>query len=87
MIVEWTESAWDRLADMVTDSDLAEQDRIEAAVLRINAALAADPSELGESRAGPWRIWFAEQMMVRFRIVPTEGRVVVAHVARSRRKG
>ena len=72
---------------MATSSDLAEQDRIETAVHRINIALSADPSELGESRSGTWRVWFAEQLMVRFRVVPREGRVVVAHVARSRSKG
>jgi hypothetical protein len=56
MIVEWTESALDRLADLFVTADLAEQDVIEAAVLKINADLAARPWNLGESRSGDRRL-------------------------------
>jgi hypothetical protein len=86
MIVEWTESALDRLADLFVSADLAEQDLIEAAVKRINAALAADPWDLGESRSSGWRVWFVDPLMVIFRVSQAGGRVIVSHVARPRRK-
>ena len=50
MIVEWTESALDRLADIFVVADLAEQDVLEATVRRINSTLSAGPQDLGESR-------------------------------------
>ena len=85
-LVGWVESALDRLADLFVTAWTAERDEIEATVLRINAALAADPWALGESRSGNRRVWFTYPLMVVYRIAPTEGRVVVSRVARLRRR-
>jgi hypothetical protein len=68
----------DRLADIFVAADRAEQEVLESTVLRINMALAADPSDLGESRPNNGRVWFAEPLTV--------GRVVVLHVAARRRR-
>lgn len=85
MTVEWTESALDRLADLFVISDQFTQKEIEATVEVINAALAEDPNELGESRSAGRRIWFVHPLVVIFRVVADEDRVVVSHVARPRR--
>jgi len=86
MIVEWTESALDRLADLYVAVDRQEQDRIESTVQTINRMLADDPSSLGESRSGSRRVWFQDPLMIIFRIDPKERLVVVSHVSWSRRK-
>jgi hypothetical protein len=82
MIVEWTESALDLLADLFVAVDLSEQRELEKIVVRINATLAADPWELGESRSGGWRVWFVDPLMVIFHATSADGRVIVLHVAR-----
>jgi plasmid stabilization system protein ParE len=86
MIVEWTGSALDRLADIFVAVDLAEQDAIEGTVRRINATLTGGPQDLGESRPGGRRVWFADPLTVVYRVIPAEGRVIVSHVAQRRRK-
>ncbi len=86
MIVEWTESTLDRLADFFVTADLARQDVLEATVRRINATLAGGPQDLGESRPGGRRVWFADPLTVTYHVIPDEGRVIVAHVAQRRRK-
>ena len=86
MTVQWTASALDRLADFFVAADLAEQDVLEATVRRINATLAGGPQDLGESRPGGRRVWFADPLTVVYRAIPTEGRVIVSHVAQRRRK-
>lgn len=54
---------------------------------RINAALAADPRDLGESRATPnQRVWHSDPLTVTFQIIPADGTVVVFHVARRRHR-
>jgi hypothetical protein len=84
MIVEWTESALDRLADLFVTADLAEQAVMEAAVVKINSDLAVNPWNLGESRTEGRRMWFVEPLVVIFRVVPTKEQVVVLAVGRSR---
>jgi plasmid stabilization system protein ParE len=86
MIVDWVESALDRLANIFVAANPAERDAIEAAALNVNAELAAGPSALGESRSGGRRLWFVDLLAVIFRVVPNKGRVVVLDVARSRRR-
>jgi hypothetical protein len=60
MIVEWTETALDRLADIFVAADLAQQDMLETTVRRINATLSSGPPDLGESRPSGRRVWFAD---------------------------
>jgi hypothetical protein len=87
MRVEWKGVALDRLADLYVAADPADRDGIERAVERINAALAADPLDLGESRATPnQRTWNSDPLTVTFQIIPADGAVVVFHVARRRRR-
>ena len=86
MRVEWTSRGLDRLADIYVAATPADRDDIEATTRRINAALAVDPSVLGESRSGGWRVWFEYPLMVLFCIFPAQQVVVVTHVARLRRR-
>jgi hypothetical protein len=81
----WLESALDQLADIWVQVDSAERTRIEAAVNRINAELARDPSGAGESRAGGNRILCSLPITVRFRVEPGPVAVVYhVHHVRSR---
>jgi hypothetical protein len=85
MLVEWKESALDQLADIYVAANLADRDRIEATVERINAQLADDPSDLGESRSGRLRrVWFNHPLVVKFRFDPDRGLVIVSEVVRLR---
>lgn len=85
MWVEWKEYALDRLADIYVAADPADRDDIERTVEQINAALAADPRNLGESRAtANQRVWSSDPLTVTFLIVPNDGKVIVYHVAHRR---
>lgn len=82
MQVEWTNRALNRLADVaVAAGSLDRQDEIERAVLRITAALAADPWDLGESRERFRRVWFADILVVGFDVDHALEMVTVYHVA------
>jgi hypothetical protein len=81
------EDGLDQLADIVVSLGLDDQDAVERAVLKINAELARDPWELGESRATlARRTWFVPPLVVNYQIVPVDGVVVVQHVALLRPK-
>ena len=84
MLVKWKSIALDRVADIFVAATPADRDEIEATTRRINVALAADPSVLGESRSGDRRVWFEYPLMVLFRIVSADKTVIVSHVARLR---
>ncbi|HVK18275.1 MAG TPA: type II toxin-antitoxin system RelE/ParE family toxin [Fimbriiglobus sp.] len=85
MWVEWKESALDELADIYVAADPADRDEIERTVEQINAALAANPQFLGESRATPnQRAWLSDPLTVTFQIIPADGTVIVHHVAHRR---
>lgn len=82
MRVEWAEEALDQLSDLYVVLPLAEQDAMARLVERINRSLAVNPDELGESRK-PWvRVWFVNELMVRFDISPAEQVVTVYEVTR-----
>lgn len=82
MKVEWREFALDQLADSFVASDLETHDRIERAVMTINATLALDPWTQGESRSSlNRRSWFVDPVTVLYEIFPTDDLVVVQHMA------
>ena len=56
--VIWRDAALNELADAFVVADLARRDALEQSVLRLNAQLAADPREVGESRSGKERVAF-----------------------------
>lgn len=86
MRVEWKESALARLADVFVQASLHEQDALEQSALSINRNLARDPHDLGESRETVNdRVWFADLLVVGFRIDPAGNLVVVYHTASFRR--
>jgi hypothetical protein len=81
MRVEWAERCANRLADIYVGLDLTGQRAIAQAIERINATLARDPWELGESRANRTRrAWNSGPVSVVFDIV-NDDLVVVQHVA------
>jgi len=81
MTVVWEENTLDQLADiLVRVNSLAEQDRVEATVRRINTNLARDPEDYGESRERDDRVWFIGPLMVVFRIVTNQDEVRILHV-------
>jgi hypothetical protein len=84
VIVKWKGVALDQLANIYVAATPADRHEIEATVMRINAALAADPWHLGESRSKNRRVWFEYPLTVVFTILPAEQRVLVTHVARLR---
>lgn len=77
--VVWQGTALDELADALVRSDLATQDQIERRIVRLNARLAADPLDVGESRVGNWRVEFVDFVAVLFEVFPDDGFVRVVH--------
>jgi hypothetical protein len=85
MRVEWKATPLDRLADLYVVADPALREAIEQAVLHINATLAVDPIQ-GESRLrATHRAWFVPPISVLYEVLPSDGRVVVQHVAMRRK--
>lgn len=86
MRVEWAQRCADRLADIYVQLDLTSQRVVAQAVEKINAALARDPWELGESRGSRnRRAWNSGPVSVVFDIV-SDDLVIVQHVATRRSK-
>ena len=77
--VIWQGTALDELADALVRSDLAQQDEIERRVLQLNARLATDPLDVGESRLGNWRVEFVDFVAILFQVFPADGIVRVVH--------
>ena len=77
--VIWREEALDELADTWVQSDPLLRPAIEAAVVRLNARLAAEPIAVGESRGDELhRIAFDPPVVVTF-AVETKNRIVRVH--------
>ena len=64
--VIWRDAALNELADAFVLADLARCDALEQSVLRLNAQLAADPREVGESRSGNLRVAFDKPVAINF---------------------
>jgi plasmid stabilization system protein ParE len=75
----WTEHALDDLADIWIAVDPPTRDRIEAAILRLNAELREHPNEVGESRGANRRIAFAGPLVVFFHVDDAAGLVRIHH--------
>ncbi len=75
--VAWSDAALDALADVYVVLDLAEQDRVAAAVTALNARLAKNPHAEGESRSGGFRITFIHRLAVSFWVNDTRRQVQV----------
>ena len=81
MLVEWKESALDRLADIWVTVPKAAREHLERTIDRINARLAEGPAFLGESRATEFRrVWFEHPFVIGFDYSPGQPSVYVTHV-------
>jgi hypothetical protein len=77
MLVEWTQHAQDRLADLYVEADVRDKPAIAAGAEAFTARLADDPWFLGESRETDLRrVWFAYPLVVGYEIIPGNGVVV-----------
>lgn len=73
--VTWRDAALDELADAIVAADLPTQDRIERAVLALNAKLHHNTYQVGESRPAGHRIAFQAPIGILFDI-DTEAQAV-----------
>jgi hypothetical protein len=80
--VDWSDDALETLAAIYVTHDLRQQDRVAAAVTALNTRLANAPFDEGESRTGPSRITFVDQLAVTFRVNEPGRSVRVTAVAR-----
>lgn len=78
----WLESTHDKLADLYLAVDVPDRDRMADGVERLNARLAADPLDVGESRVGGYRVAFLPLLMVTFHVDEAARRVRVIDVVR-----
>jgi hypothetical protein len=82
--VEWAGTATAALTDLWLHSESAERARINEAVLRIDALLAASPQDQGESRPEGRRILLAPPLGVIYKVYEPDWRVRVLRVWRFR---
>jgi hypothetical protein len=73
--VIWKTATLDRLADLYVAAGVPDRDRMAAGVDALNARLAADPLDVGESRSGVLRLAFPPLLAVSF-LVDEANRVV-----------
>lgn len=81
----WRRRPLDRMADAYIRLDLAAQDRLAGAVENLNARLRSDPLDVGESRAGGYRLTFLPGLQVLFRVDRTARTVEVVDAGPSGR--
>lgn len=80
MIVEWTTTARDRLADVYVRLTLEEQRAFPQVIAELESRLRQGAQFLGESRATPSeRAWFTGKLCLVYRLVPDRG-VVIGYV-------
>ncbi|HET6573903.1 MAG TPA: hypothetical protein VFG68_09895 [Fimbriiglobus sp.] len=78
----WLETTLDELANLYVAADRPEWERMAAGVERLNARLAADPLDVGESRGGGYRVAFLPLLMVSFHVDEVNRIVRVTAVSR-----
>lgn len=76
----WLESALDQLAVIYIALDTHNRARLAEGVERLNSRLAFDPLDVGESRAGGFRVAFTLLLMVYFFVDDMKRRVRVTDV-------
>jgi plasmid stabilization system protein ParE len=78
--VIWRGAALDHLADAWVQADPPTRDAIDRAVQRLNAALAANPKSVGESRTGRRQVAFDAPCAISYVVDdPVPGAVRVTH--------
>ncbi len=77
--VSWRDSALDELADAFVLSDMYNRDALERAVLKLNAQLAAELYDLGESRDGDDRVAFEKPCAINYWVDNLVRMVYVTH--------
>lgn len=81
----WWELPLDRMAEVYVGLGLDAQDRLAGAVEQLNARLRSDPLDVGESRAGGYRLTFLPGLQVLFRVDLTARTVEVTDAGPSGR--
>lgn len=76
----WLESALDQLAVIYIAVDSQNRTRLAEGVERLNRRLVSDPLDVGESRAGGFRVAFTPLLMVYFHVDEMKRRVRVTNV-------
>ncbi len=84
--VEWAPAAVDQLAAAWTAADSRVRAAITAATADLDRELAADPSGVGESRPGDFRVHYVLPLGVRYRVLMTQRVVQVVNVWLVRRR-
>ena len=77
--VIWRDSALDELADAFVLADMLKRHALEQAVLKLNAQLAAEPFDLGESRDGDDRVAFEKPCAINYWVDNLTRMVRVTH--------
>ena len=78
----WLDDALDKLAAIYVAAHPAERMRMASGIESFNTRLAADPLEVGESRAGGYRVAFPSLLEVYFHVNVASRRVRVIDVTR-----
>ncbi len=81
-LVIWKTFLLDRLADFYVSAEVDDRERMAVGVEWLNARLAADPLDVGESRSGGYRVAFPALLMVTFSVDVINRRVRVTDVTR-----
>jgi hypothetical protein len=78
----WLESVLDKVAEIYVALEGPDRDRMASGIEAFDARLAADPFDVGESRAGGFRVAFPPLLEVVFHIDEATRQVRVTDVAR-----
>jgi len=76
----WPETVLDKLAAIYIAADVPARDRMAAGIEHLNARLAADPLDVGESRVGGHRVAFVPLLVVYYHVDEAHRRVLVTDV-------
>ena len=81
----WSNTALDQLAEAYITSSAEDRVQMAAAVEALNTRLRADPLEVGESRAGAFRVVFVPRLAILFHVSEADRTVRVVRLRPSRR--